>query len=445
MLSEETKSLIHFNLMQGVGSKTIQLLVEAFGCAESALQAAPDVQQRRLAELGSSAPAGLIHRLLYYPLQRELELIEHHGCDVITLYDEAYPPLLKGIHHPPILLYVKGEIQAADNKSIALVGSRRATEDGRRLCHKLSYALAKHGVTVVSGLARGIDESAHRGALEAGGRTIAVIGRGLSDVYPQENRNLAAQIVKFGALISEFPMAMEVRRKNFPQRNRIISGLTRGTVVGEAPKGSGALITAKHAREQEREVFALPGQILSGMGQGTQALINSGQATFVNEAADLLKLFTPYRLRRKPAQTPESLQLFLVEQRDEALVVTAVVGYFKNPAFQRFSIKLEHDVRIGSRDGRADVVLLTAEGTLAAIAECKPEYEKFGDEQLRSYLSATDTRFGIFANSERADRWEFYENLGRSQFKKISRSEFENGILGGVSTKLSRHPREPSH
>ena len=432
MLSDETKSLIHLNLMQGVGSKTIQLLVEAFGSAEAALQATSETQQNKLWECGSAAPAGLIHKLLYYPLQHELELIERHGCGIITLYDEMYPPLLKEINNPPILLYVKGELHAADNKSIALVGSRQSTEEGLRLSHKLSYALAKHGVTVVSGLARGIDESAHRGALEAGGRTLAVIGRGLCDVYPQENRNLAAQIVKSGALLSEFPMAMEVRRQNFPQRNRIISGLTRGTVIGEAPRGSGALITARHAREQEREVFALSSEPLSGIGLGTQELISSRQAKFIHETEPLLKLFTSYRPRRKPAQVPESPQLFLVEPRDEARVVTAVVGYFKTPAYQRFSIELEREIRIGSRDGRADVVLLTAEGKLAAIAECKVAYEQSGDEQLKSYLSATDTRFGILADSEHAENWQFYENIGRSEFKRINLSQFEKGILGDV-------------
>ena len=432
MLSDETKSLIHLNLMQGVGSKTIQLLVEAFGSAEAALQATSETQQSKLWEFGSAAPAGLIHKLLYYPLQRELELIERHGCGIITLYDETYPPLLKEINNPPILLYVKGELHAADNKSIALVGSRQSTAEGRRLSHKLSYALAKHGITVVSGLARGIDESAHRGALEAGGRTLAVIGRGLGDVYPQENRKLAAQIVKSGALLSEFPMAMEVRRQNFPQRNRIISGLTRGTVIGEAPNGSGALITARHAREQERDVFALSSSPLSGIGRGTQELISSRQATLVYETEALLKLFTSYRPRRKPAQVPASPQLFLVEPRDEALVVTAVVGYFKKPAFQRFSIELEREIRIGSRDGRADVVLLTAEGKLVAIAECKAAYENIGDEQLKSYLSATDTRFGILANSEHAASWQFYENTGRSEFKTIHLSQFEKGILGDV-------------
>ena len=432
MLSDETKSLIHLNLMQGVGSKTIQLLVEAFGSAEAALQASPALQQSKLWESGSAAPAGLVHKLLYYPLQRELELIERHGCGIITLYDETYPPLLKEINNPPILLYVKGELHADDNKSIALVGSRQSTEEGLQLSHELSYALAKHGVTVVSGLARGIDERAHRGALEAGGRTLAVIGRGLCDVYPQENRNLAAQIVKSGALLSEFPMDMKVRRQNFPQRNRIISGLTRGTVIGEAPRGSGALITARHAREQQREVFALSSRSLSGIGPGTQELISSKQATFVSETEPLLKLFTSYRPRRKPAQVPESPQLFLVEPRDEARVVTAVVGYFKTPAYQRFSIELEREIRIGSRDGRADVVLLTAEGKLAAIAECKVEYEQIGDEQLKSYLSATDTRFGILADSEHAESWQFYENIGRSEFKRINLSQFEKGILGDV-------------
>ena len=174
-----------------------------------------------------------------------------------------------------------------DALSIAIVGSRSPTEYGKTISQQLSHQLAERGVTVVSGFARGIDTCVHRGALEAGGRTIAVFGCGLSIIYPETNRGLAAEIIESGALVSEFPMTMPPRGKNFPRRNRVISGLTLGTLVVEASDRSGSLITARHAAEQGREVFAVPGQIFSGVSRGTHSLINQG-ATLINSVDDLL-------------------------------------------------------------------------------------------------------------------------------------------------------------
>ena len=227
------------------------------------------------------------------PLAQELQLIEQHQCHIVTINDDAYPTLLKQIDDPPALLYVIGEFPLQDAPSIAIVGSRSPTEYGKTISQQLSHQLAERGITVVSGFARGIDTCVHRGALEAGGDTIAVFGCGLSIIYPETNRTLATEITESGALISEFPMTMPPRGTNFPRRNRVISGLTLGTLVVEASERSGSLITARHAAEQGREVFAVPGQIFSGVSRGTHSLINQG-ATLINSVDDLLDALPDY-------------------------------------------------------------------------------------------------------------------------------------------------------
>ena len=183
-IDNETKSLIHLNLMQGVGSKTVQQLLHIFGSAEEALKASSEEIENKLLKVGEVAPAGLITRLLHYPLEKELELIHEHECQIITFYDEEYPDLLKMIDRRPPVLYIKGKLKPKDTNSIAIVGPRKARDSGQEFSSKLSSALAKQGMTVVSGLAKGIDTYAHRGALEDGGRTLAVMGRGLSRIYP---------------------------------------------------------------------------------------------------------------------------------------------------------------------------------------------------------------------------------------------------------------------
>ena len=286
MLSADTKSLIHLNLIPGIGNHTIRRLLAAFGSAEKSV-AATSAELAQIDGLTPDVRQQLIDGRSRAPLTQELELIDQHQCHIVTINDNAYPSLLKQIDDPPVLLYIIGEFSIPDIPSIAIVGSRSPTEYGKTTSQQLSYQLAEHGITIVSGFARGIDTCVHRGALEAGGRTIAVFGCGLSIIYPEMNRALAAEIIESGALISEFPMTMPPRGKNFPRRNRVISGLTLGTLVVEASERSGSLITARHAAEQGREVFAVPGQIFSGRSRGTHSLINQG-ATLINSVDDLL-------------------------------------------------------------------------------------------------------------------------------------------------------------
>ena len=286
MLSAETKSLIHLNLIPGIGNHTIRRLLTAFGSAEKSLAATSE----ELAQIDGLTPdvrQHLIDGRSRAPLAQELELIEQHQCHIVTLNDESYPPLLKQISDPPVLLYITGEFPLVDAPSIAIVGSRSPTEYGKTISQQLSHQLAARGITVVSGFARGIDTCVHRGTLEAGGRTVAVFGCGLSIMYPETNQALAAEIIKSGALVSEFPMTMPPRGANFPRRNRVISGLTLGTLVVEASDRSGSLITARHAADQGREVFAVPGQIFSNVSRGTHSLINQG-ATLINSVDDIL-------------------------------------------------------------------------------------------------------------------------------------------------------------
>lgn len=338
MLSNETISLIHLNLIQGIGLKTVQLLRDVFGTTERAIQAAPD-EIRKIDRLSPAARDLLIHKPVLYPIERELELIHKYGCQVITPYDAAYPPRLKEIDTPPFVLYVKGELTPEDALSISLVGSRNAKDYGRKVGYRLSYQLAQRGITVVSGLAKGIDTSAHRGALEAGGRTIAVMGNGLSVIYPATNSNLAEKIETSGALVSEFPMAAKPKPKNFPRRNRIISGLTLGTVVVEASNRSGALITARLAAEQNRDVFAVPGEIFSELSTGTHKLINDG-AKLINTVDDLLNELPPYvlsqiqpRASTSPVPDMEAVPAHVspVEQRDPQLVAPQPIPDAQQP------------------------------------------------------------------------------------------------------------------
>ncbi|RKU26891.1 DNA-protecting protein DprA [Candidatus Poribacteria bacterium] len=303
MLSPETTNLIHLNLIQGIGSKTVPFLIDTLGSAEAVLNATPQ-ELDRIEELTPSIRKSLENKKLGSPFERELELIEEYDCRVVTLYDEDYPPLLKEIDTPPLLLYVRGELIQEDAFSIALVGSREAKDYGRRVSYQLAYQLAQRGITVTSGFAKGIDTCAHRGALEGNGRTLAVMGNGLSVTYPSGNSEMEEKIIESGALISEFPMSMKPRSENFPRRNRIISGLTLGTVVVEASNRSGALITARLASEQGREVFAVPGEIFSELSTGTNKLIDNG-AKLISTIEDLLESLPHHLINQIPTGSPD--------------------------------------------------------------------------------------------------------------------------------------------
>jgi DNA processing protein len=221
-------------------------------------------------------------------MDNELKLIKKENVKVITIKDADYPVNLKEIHDPPAVLYVKGELKKEDKLSVAIVGSRRSSNYGRDTAERLARELAQLGITVVSGMARGIDTSAHNGALNSKGRTIAVLGSGLANIYPPENKALVYKIAESGAVISEFPMTMPPLAGNFPRRNRIISGLSLGTVVVEAAQKSGALITARCAYEQNREVFSVPGEAGRDTASGTNQLIKDG-AKLVETATDILE------------------------------------------------------------------------------------------------------------------------------------------------------------
>ena len=206
----------------------------------------------------------------------------------IEINDKEYPGNLKNIYNPPASLFIKGNILTCDENSIAIVGTREATSYGMEQCEKISYELAKRDITIVSGMARGIDTAAHKGALKAGGRTVAVMGSGHNHIYPPENKSLYDEIVRRGAVISEFSNDTKPLRENFPKRNRIISGLSKGVLVIEAPTRSGALITTNFAVEQGREVFAMPGNINSVNSSGTNKLIKEG-AKLVESVWDILE------------------------------------------------------------------------------------------------------------------------------------------------------------
>lgn len=249
----------------------------------------------------------------------EWELIKRHKIDIITLNDESYPKSLKEIYDPPPLLYVKGEIKREDKNAIAIVGSRRATTYGKLTAQRLAAQLAAQGITIVSGMARGIDSEAHKGALAVGGRTIAVLGCGIDVVYPPENRALEDRIASSGAVITEFPFGTRPFAGNFPKRNRIISGLSLGVIIVEAAQKSGALITARLALEQGREVFAVPGSTTSPYSRGTHNLIKEG-AKLVENTEDILEELEPLiEIRKKKKKGTKGFPRPVLSKEEEII------------------------------------------------------------------------------------------------------------------------------
>jgi len=280
------ESLVSLNMFTDIGSIRLNKLLEYFGRPENILNASYE----KLLAVSNIGPeiAKQICAFKKEDLDRELASSKELGLRIITLEDKDYPEILKKIPDPPIVLYIKGKITEEDRFSIAIVGSRRASIYGLTNAERFAFDLSKKGATIVSGMARGIDTYAHRGALKAGGRTIAVMGSGFKHIYPPENRGLAEKISSCGAAISEFPINTEPFRQNFPRRNRVISGLSLGVLVAEAARNSGALITADFALEQGRDVFALPGKVDSDNSLGTNGLIQQG-AKLVSCVDDILE------------------------------------------------------------------------------------------------------------------------------------------------------------
>lgn len=283
----EREALILLNGLTGLGPMRLKRLLGHFRSPQDIFGAsAADLMGK------GGLPIATAEAILKAPRQRddeaECERAEKEGIHILTLWDETYPALLKEIHDAPIVLYVKGELKPQDDLSLSIVGSRRASPYGIGSALQIARELVGYGFTIVSGFARGIDTAAHQGALLAKGRTIAVLGSGLLEIYPSENNDLVIPVADSGALVSEFPLHEPALPTHFPQRNRIISGLSLGVLVVEADGKSGALITAAAAMEQGREVFALPGRVDSPLSRGTHRLIQEG-AKLVQELADILE------------------------------------------------------------------------------------------------------------------------------------------------------------
>lgn len=286
-ISDIGRTYLRWALTDGVGPLTFSRLLVYFGDAEQALGAS-SAALRAVKGVGAQTADAIARARDSIDCDQEIATAAEHGVRIICRADEDYPEGLRRIPDAPIVLYVKGELRDTDAVAIAVVGSRRCTIYGSEQARRFGELLAGAGFTVVSGLARGIDAFAHHGAVEAGGRSIAVMGRGLTDVYPPENRALAEKLLENGAWVSDFPMRTTVRATNFPGRNRIIAGMTLGTLVVEAAQKSGALITARLANEYNREVFAVPGRVQDAMSQGTNALIRDGAAKLTTCLDDIL-------------------------------------------------------------------------------------------------------------------------------------------------------------
>jgi DNA processing protein len=295
---DDKRYWIGFTLVKGIGAVRFQRLLESFGDAESAWRAAPP----DLAGAGLSAK--LIARLVEVrekvDLARVWNQIQSKNIQVLTWVDEAYPQRLKEIEQPPPVLYLRGELLPDDNWAVAIVGTRRVTSYGRQVTEEIASFLAAHGITVVSGMARGVDAIAHNAALKAGGRTLAVLGSGVDKIYPPENRALAEQIFSQGGVLSDYAPGTPPESLNFPPRNRIISGLSMAVVVIEAGETSGALITAEFAAEQGREVFAVPGNIFAPQSKGTNKLIQQGALPLLS-ASDIMQALNLTRIGQQKA------------------------------------------------------------------------------------------------------------------------------------------------
>lgn len=285
--NEELKYLVSFSRIPGIGPVKLARLQEYFSSLENAWKA-PLNELEKAGLDAKSAETIAVSRPRIDP-ETEMERLQQYRVKVLTCESPEYPWRLKEIYDPPPVLYVRGELLPEDEVCLAVVGTRRATIYGRHVTEEIVADLARNGVTIISGLARGIDSIAHRAALEAGGRTIAVFGCGLDIVYPAENARLARNIMEHGALVSEYPLGTKPKADNFPRRNRIMSGMSLGVLVVEAGESSGAMITAEQALEQDREVFAVPGSILSPASRGTNRLIKECRAKLVQNYIDILE------------------------------------------------------------------------------------------------------------------------------------------------------------
>lgn len=282
----EVKYWVGFNIVRGIGPAKVRALLDHFRDLRLAWEATAD--ELRAAGLDSRALQSLLTERAKLDLDAEMARLEKAGVQVVTWQSSDYPESLRNIYHPPPVLYLRGSLSPADEWAVSVVGTRRATVYGKEAARHIAGELTRAGVTVISGLARGIDTAAHQAALDAGGRTVAVLGSGVDVAYPTENRRLMQRIVEHGAVLSEYSLGTPPEGSNFPPRNRIISGLSLGVVIVEAGERSGALITADYAAEQGRDVFAVPGNMFNRTFRGCNRLIQQG-AKLVLGVEDILE------------------------------------------------------------------------------------------------------------------------------------------------------------
>lgn len=327
--------------VEGLGVRSAHKLISRFGSPQAAYMAS----LTELESVGLPAPVcqALFAQAGLKDAEKEIEAAAKLACQLVTYTSDVYPPMLREIADPPLVLYARGDVRALSQLAVAVVGTRRPSAYGLQVARRLAHGLAERGLVIVSGMARGIDSAAHHGALDAKGRTVAVQGRGMDGIYPVENKRLAERITEAGAVISEFPLGTGPTPENFPIRNRIISGLALGVIIVEAAEYSGSLITARLALEQNREVFAVPGNITTAQSFGPNHLIKQG-AKLVDQWMDVIEEFPPeVRVQLLPAESasgeqsaapslfegtlsPDQKLVFDTLRADEALFVDSVFG-----------------------------------------------------------------------------------------------------------------------
>lgn len=306
LTQEEALYWLALRMTPGLGTRKAGQLIDVFRSPRAALRASRS--ELEAAGLSAAVAQSLSSGCAFEDAASQQEKLAEAGATLVPVTDSRYPPLLRDIYDPPPLLFVRGRIELLDTLMIAVVGTRRPTPYGTTAASRLSRDLAEAGLTIVSGMARGIDTAAHRAALEAGGDTIAVFGCGIDQVYPAENRKLAEELASRGLLISEFPMGAPPYPQNFPVRNRIISGMSAGVLVVEGSEYSGSAITAKLAAEQNREVFAVPGNITQKTSWGPNLLIKQG-AKLVQEWNDVVVELKPELRRRLVEQCRNRMKI----------------------------------------------------------------------------------------------------------------------------------------
>ncbi|MFH0906761.1 MAG: DNA-processing protein DprA [bacterium] len=342
-VKSEAKYFNAFNLIDGIGPIAFKKILSHFKYLENAWPA--NISEFHQADLDKSVIEQIRKQRPRIDTDIEMEKLDKQGIDLITIQDESYPKQLKEIYTPPALLYIRGNLIPDDKTSIAVVGTRKLSAYGQQITPLITYELAKAGLTIISGLAKGVDTLAHKATLKAKGRTIAVLGSGLDNksIYPFVNRYLAEEISHSGAVISEFPINTRPLPQHFPQRNRIVSGLSLGVLVIEAPEKSGALITAKDALEQNREVFAVPGSIFSQNSLGTNNLIKMG-AKLVNQSNDILQelnlstINNSFQTRKKVTPDNPKESLVLKQLSDNPVHIDKIINQTKLSTAQISSV-----------------------------------------------------------------------------------------------------------